>query len=135
MSKLTVVIDQEVALFSNRGSFQGFYKVTSVSPKGTKIVVTRDDNYSRTFNGNNVEQNGHSTKFRTDYIRTDVDQVRSEIERKTASNAIVDAFNRIGKGIPANINHFYAKNNYVDLIEELQSQLDAVKELVEKLPK
>lgn len=134
MGKLTVVQDQEVAVFSNREVFQGFYNVTSVSPKGTKIVVTRDDKFSRTFNGNNVEQTEFSTKYNTAYIRTDVDTVRSEIDRKKASNEIVHEFEKIGNSIPSNINHFYRKRNYVDLIEKIQSQLNAVKELVEKLP-
>jgi hypothetical protein len=142
MNKLTVVKDQRVAVFGNNGHFQGFYKVESVSAKGTKIVVTREgDGYARTFNGNNIEKNSYSTRFNTAYIRTDIDIVNKQQESQKIAVDIVKEMNNTSFKFPDRMLNSYNKETYETIVKNAEDQLlevtkriAEIKTLIAKMP-
>lgn len=132
MSKLIVTVGQEVAVFSSTCSFQGFYKVDSVSPKGTKIVVKRDDNHTRTFTDGNIEKNEWSSRSRTAYIRTDVNKVRAELQYREQAQLLVNALRDIN--VSQNVNIQWSKDTFRTTIAKLDQQLAAAKAMLDQLP-
>lgn len=133
LSNLT--IGQPVAIISNSGYVQGFYTVKSISPKGTKITVSQqrnDGEYVRTFNNNNIEQNGFSSRFRTDFIRTDVDQVRIEVQIKQAINEAVTLLKTINPS--RDIAYYPSKTSLNQLVESIEQRLTEAKQLINNIP-
>ena len=129
---INVVVGQEVACFSyshrNEG---GAYTVTSISPKGNKIVAKRNsDGYTRTFDQHGVETGSIGSKWYRSYMRADIDVVKQEKAHRDALNAASAALHNIDQSMPMKPSKEYLQRAII----ELRAKLDNAERLVNLIP-
>lgn len=92
----TLQVGQEVAIAHSGSwetSYQFGYKVASMTPKRTKIVVKRvSDGHQRSFNGAGVEVGTYCK----DELRTNVAQLKQRVEIRTARMTLSHEISQIG---------------------------------------
>lgn len=130
---MQVTIGQEVACFGSTGHYQGIYTVTAVTPKGTKITVQRNDGHERTFDQNGNETNTMSSKYRRDYIRTDVDAVRHEQEVSRTVRIAASALCSADAPLYP-IHRYQTKEELQHSLAKLKERLAEVEQLINLIP-